>query len=133
MTIEYRQTRDFTEEDIRRIFLSVGWESGRYPKRLVTAMRNSTHVISARLIGLVRALDNGATIAFLHYVLVDPKYQGRHIGDELMKRIMKNFTDLLHVKVIPSDPRTITFYERYGFRRYDNYSAMVRKNMQDKD
>lgn len=47
MTIEYRQTRDFTEEDFRRLFLSVGWESVRYPKRLVTAMRNSTHVISA--------------------------------------------------------------------------------------
>lgn len=76
MTIEYRQTRDFTEEDLRRLFLSVGWESGRYLKRLVTAMRNSTHVISVwdgdRLIGLVRALDDGATIAFLHYVLVDP-------------------------------------------------------------
>ena len=137
MTIEYRQTRDFTEEDLRRLFLSVGWELGRYPKRLVTAMRNSTHVISVwdgdRLIGLVRALDDGATIAFLHYVLVDPKYQGRHIGDELMKRIMKNFTDLLHVKVIPSHPRTITFYERYGFRQYDNCPAMVRKNMQNKD
>lgn len=137
MTIEYRQTRDFTEEDLRRLFLSVGWESGRYPKRLVTAMRNSTHVISAwdgdRLIGLVRALDDGAATAFLHYVLVDSKYQGRHIGDELMKRIMKNFTDLLHVKVIPSDPRTITFYERYGFRQYDNYSATVKKNMQNKD
>ena len=137
MTIEYRQTRDFTEEDFRRLFLSVGWESGRYLKRLVTAMRNSTHVISAwdgdRLIGLLRALDDGATIALLHYVLVDPKYQGRHIGYELMKRIMKNFTDLLHVKVIPSDPRTITFYERYGFRQYDNCPAMVRKNMQNKD
>ena len=137
MTIEYRQTRDFTEEDIRRLFLSVGSESGRYPTRLVTAMRNSTLVISAwvgdRLIGLLRALDDGATIALLHYVLVDPKYQGRHIGYELMKRIMKNFTDLLHVKVIPSDPRTITFYERYGFRQYDNCPAMVRKNMQNKD
>lgn len=81
----------------------------------------------------MRALDDGATIAFLHYILVDQKYQGRHIGDELMNRIMKNFTDLLHVKVIPSNPRTITFYERYGFRRYDNYSAMVKKNMQNKD
>lgn len=71
--------------------------------------------------------------SFLHYVLVDQKCQGRHIGDELMNRIMKNFTDLLHVKVIPSDPRTITFYERYGFRQYDNYSATVKKNMQNKD
>lgn len=43
-------------------------------------MRNSTHVISAwdgdRMIGLVSALDVGAATAFLHYVLVDPKYQG---------------------------------------------------------
>ena len=137
MTIEYRQTRDFTEEDLRRLFLSVGWESGRYPKRLVTAMRNSTHVISVwdgdRLIGLVRALDDGATIAFLHYVLVDPKYQGRHIGDALMRHIIKISTVLPYVRVIPSDSRTITFYERYGFRQYDNCPAMVRKNMQDKD
>lgn len=43
-----------------------------------------------------------------------------------MKRIMKNFTDLLHVKVIPS-------CGRYGFRQYDNCPAMVRKNMQDND
>ena len=81
----------------------------------------------------MRALDDGAAPAFLHYVLVDSKYQGRHIGDELMKCIMKNFTDLLYVKVIPSNPGTITFYERYGFRQYDNCLAMVRKNMQDKD
>ncbi len=100
-------------------------------------MRNSTHVISAwdgdRMIGLVSALDVGAATAFLHYVLVGWVDELHEDLDELMKRIMKNFTDLLHVKVIPSDPRTIMFYERYGFRQYDNCPAMVRKNMQDKD
>ena len=34
----------------------------------------------------------------------------------------------LYVKVMPSDPKTIPFYERYGFQQYDNYSAMVRKH-----
>ena len=55
-------------------------------------MHNSTRVISAwdgdKLVGLVRALDDGETVAFLHYLLVDPAYQGQYIGDELMKRIM---------------------------------------------
>jgi len=43
-------------------------------------MHNSTRVISAwdgdKLVGLVRALDDGETVAFLHYLLVDPAYQG---------------------------------------------------------
>lgn len=134
MQIEYRQTKDFTARDLQKLFLSVSWESGQYPEKLVRAMKNSTHVISAwdgdRLVGLVRALDDGETVAFLHYLLVDPEYQGLHIGDELMKRIMENFSRLLYVKIMPSDPKTIPFYERYGFRQYDHYSAMVRKNFE---
>ncbi|WP_139176503.1 GNAT family N-acetyltransferase [Butyrivibrio sp. ob235] len=26
-------------------------------------------------------IDDGETIAFIHYLLVDPEYQGQHIGD----------------------------------------------------
>ena len=81
-----------------------------------------------KLVGLVRALDDGETVAFLHYLLVDPAYQGQYIGDELMKRIMSFYQNLLYVKVMPSDPKTIPFYERYSFQQYDNYSAMVRKH-----
>ena len=130
--IEYKQTKEFTSEELERLFLSVNWESGRYPEKLVSAMRNSTKVISAwdgdKLVGLIRALDDGNTVAFLHYLLVDPEYQGYHIGDNLMKHIMSFYDDLLYVKVIPSDIKTIPFYERYGFKQYDNYSAMVKKN-----
>ena len=59
---------------------------------------------------------------------MDPAYQGYHIGDELMKQIMSFYQNLLYVKVIPSDPKTIPFYEKYDFQQYDNYSAMVKKN-----
>lgn len=132
MNIEYKEIRDFDRDDLERLFLSVNWESGRYPDKLVRAMKNSTHVISAwdgeRLVGLVRALDDGETVALIHYLLVDPQYQGKHIGDELMKRLMNHFRNLLYVKVMPSDPKNIAFYERYGFKQYDNYSAMVVKN-----
>ena len=132
MDIEYRNTKDFTAAELERLFLSVQWESGGYPERLVRAMKNSTHVVSAwdgdKLVGLVRALDDGETVAFLHYLLVDPAYQGLHIGDGLMKRMMSCLNGLLYVKIMPSDPKTIPFYERYGFRQYDNYSAMMRKH-----
>ena len=36
-----------------------------------------------------------------------------------MKRIMSFYQNLLYVKVMPSDPKTIPFYERYGFQQYD--------------
>ena len=130
--IEYKQTKEFTVDQLQRLFLSVNWESGKYPEKLVRAMLNSSRVISAwdgdKLVGLVRALDDGETVAFLHYLLVDPAYQGLHIGDNLMKQIMSYYEDLLYVKIMPSDSKTIPFYERYGFRQYDNYSAMVCKN-----
>lgn len=46
-----------------------------------------------------------------------------------MTIIMKHYESLLYVKVIPSDPKTIPFYERYGFKHYANYSAMVLKRL----
>lgn len=83
MEIEYKQTKDFTADELQKLFLSVHWESGNYPEKLVRAMHNSTRVISAwdgdKLVGLVRALDDGETVAFLHDLLVDPAYQGQYI------------------------------------------------------
>lgn len=130
--IHYSETKDFSPQQLQDLFLSVDWESGAYPEKLARAMKNSTQVISAwdgeRLIGLVRGLDDGETVAFLHYLLVNPEYQGMGIGDELMGRIMAKYEHLLYVKIMPSDPKTMAFYERFGFRQYDNYSAMVVKH-----
>ena len=58
MEIEYKQTKDFTADELQKLFLSVHWESGNYPEKLVHAMHNSTRVISAwdgdKLVGLFR-------------------------------------------------------------------------------
>lgn len=132
MAITYQETKEFSAEDLQELFRSVHWESANYPERLVKAMHNSTAVISAwdgeKLVGLVRGLDDGATVAFIHYLLVRPEYQKFHIGTELMNRLLMRYQNLLYVKIVPSDPNTIPFYKRFGFRQYDNYSAMIIKH-----
>ena len=129
----YKETKDFTPQQLQRLFLSVHWQSGSYPEKLVLAMKNSSHVISAwdneKLVGLVRSIDDKQTIAFIHYLLVDPNYQGKHIGYNLMQKLLQKYDDILYIKVMPSDPNTISFYEKFGFKQYDNYSAMVIKKL----
>lgn len=133
MQIEYKETKEFSCKELEQLFLSVNWESGKYPEKLQRAMQNSSVVISAwegdRLIGLIRGLDDQETVGFIHYLLVHPDYQGHHIGDGLMKRLMEKYDKLLHVKVMPSDPHTIKFYEKYGFIQYSNYSALEKSNI----
>ena len=78
----------------------MGWDSGRYPEQVKRGMEHSSQVIFAwdgdKLIGLVRGLDDGETVAFLHYLLVDPAYQGQHIGQELMERILEKYKHQNH-------------------------------------
>ena len=46
-----------------------------------------------------------------------------------MERLMARYENLLHIKVMPSDPAAIPFYEKFGFHWYDNYSALERSNL----
>ena len=132
MEVIYKETKDFSESELKELFESVNWESANYPAKLVRAMKNSSRVISAwdneKLIGLARAISDGETVALIHYVLVNPAYQGCHIGGELVKRVISAYSDLLYIKVMPSEKKNIAFYEKFGFRQYDNYSAMVIKH-----
>lgn len=133
MNICYSENKNFKATDIKELFSSVNWSSADYPERIVQGLKNSQYVISAwdgeKLVGLVRALSDGSTVAFLHYLLVRPEYQKYHIGSALMESIMKKLSDTLYVKIMPSDPATIGFYKRFGFEQQDNYSAMLINRM----
>lgn len=38
---------------------------------------------------------------------------------------IKKYEYHLYIKIMPSDPQTKAFYEKFGFKEYDHYSAMV--------
>jgi len=133
MATEYRETKNFKPEELEDLFLSVNWESGKYPNRLAEAMKNSSAVISAwdegKLVGLVRSLDDGVCTAFIHYLLVRPQYRKDHIGGTLMKKILSRYADYMYVKIMPSDKALIPFYRKFGFEQYDNYCSLEIKRL----
>ena len=119
MAIEYKDTKDFTAEELKRLFLSVKWSSGAYPERLVVALRNSDTVFSAwdgdRLIGLINVLDDSIMTAYIHYLLVDPEYQGQCIGKELTRMTLEKYKEYLRILLISYEDG-VAFYESLGFK-----------------
>ncbi|RSX58118.1 GNAT family N-acetyltransferase [Bifidobacterium samirii] len=132
MPIAYTEERNFTQDQVQRLFRSVGWVSGEYPQQLHKALMGSSTVISAwddgRLVGLVRALDDGAMLAYVHYVLVDPEYQGRGIAGHMVEMIKDKYRDYFYVEVMPEESRNASFYRKHGFSVMEDGVAMQTVN-----
>ena len=128
MEITYKATRDFTEKEVEELFLSVNWLSGRYPKRLIKALKSSSLVITAwdgdKLVGLIRGLDDGEMVAFLHYLLVRPEYQGMGIAKHLLLMTKDKYRSFLYLNIMPDENKNIAFYERNGFTLLEEGAAM---------
>ena len=118
MNITYKDTKNFTPKDLQELFLSVEWSSGHYPEKLVIAMKNSGAVFTAwdndRLIGLINILDDGAMTAYIHYLLINPEYQGKGIGKELVRLTSDKYKEYLRIVLIAYNTE-IEFYQKSGF------------------
>ena len=127
MAIQYRNTKDFSPRELQELFLSVDWSSGHYPEELVTAMENSGTVFSAwdgaKLVGLINALDDGIMTAYIHYLLINPDYQGMGIGKELVQLMRDHYQDYLRIVLIAYD-KEIGFYENCGFTEGEGKTPM---------
>lgn len=121
--ITYTEEKNFTKKEVTALFSSVGWTEDAQLPGLFDCLMNSQTVITAwdgdHLVGLGRAVDDGCVAAFLHYILVDPAYQGQHIGNEIVGRICKKYESYQYVQVVPSDGTKAPFYEKCGFQIMD--------------
>lgn len=133
MNIEYKETKDFTEKEIEDLFLSVCWLSGKYPHRLIKALKSSSLVITAwdnsRLIGLIRGIDDGEMVAFIHYLLVHPNYQGMGIATHLINLVKERYSSYLYINVMPDEKQNIRFYQKQGFTLLEDGAAMQIRNL----
>ena len=127
MNIEYKNIHEFSEQDLKDLFLSVEWSSGHFPDKLVIAMKNFKTVISAwdgdKLVGMICAMDDGIMNAYVHYLLVRPEYQGKGIGKILVDKVHEIYKDYLRIVVVAYNEE-LAFYEHCGFKKADDASPM---------
>ncbi len=120
MNITYSDNKEFTRDELERLFLSVEWSSGHFPDKLAVAMKNFSTVFSAwdgdKLIGMICAMDDGIMNAYIHYLLVDPEYQGQKIGRKLVELTKDKYKDYLRLVVIAYN-KEMAFYENCGFEK----------------
>lgn len=120
MVVTYAESREFTQEQVIRLYTSCSWSSAEHPNELMSALRNSHSVITAwmgdRIVGLVNAISDGALVVYYPHLLVSPDARGRGIGTQLMKRMRAKY-DGFHQQVLLSYEHATSVYEKAGFSR----------------
>jgi ribosomal protein S18 acetylase RimI-like enzyme len=96
------------------------WSSAQKPGLLHKALLASHSLVTAwdgsDLVGLGNAISDGFLVVYYPHLLVLPKYQGRGIGTELMRRLMARYEGF-HQHVLMADGRAVDFYRKCGFER----------------
>lgn len=72
---------------------------------------------------MICAMDDGIMTAYVHYLLVNPKYHRLHIGRTLVEMVKKKYADYLRIAIIAYD-NEMRFYEHCGFQKSDHASPM---------
>lgn len=133
--ITYTYEKIFNQQAIQDLFLSVRWISANYPSRLYKALLNSSAVLTAwdesQLIGLVRILDDTEMLAYIHYVLVKPDYQGQGIAGRMIEMVKERYKTYLYIEVMPEESKNAVFYQKHGFKIMDDGVSMQLCNFSD--
>ena len=85
--------------------------------------------VGERLVGLIRALDDGEMMAFAHYLLVHPDYQCNGIAARLVVLLKEKYRDYLFFNIMPDEKKNVAFYEKFGFKILEEGTAMQLKNI----
>lgn len=119
MNITYTDKKEFSANDIKELFQSVDWLSANYPERVKKALDNCETVFTAwdheHLVGLINAIDDSELTAYVHYLCVNPLYQGHGIGRELLSRIKEKYSKYLYIILIAENEQLIKYYIQNGF------------------
>ena len=120
--IRYVDNPEITLVDLMPIYEAVGWTNyTQNPEMLKAAFENSLHVLAAFteegiLVGVLRAVGDGASILFIQDILVTPEYQHQGIGTNLLQQTLEKYKNVYQIQLTTDNSmKTISFYESNGF------------------
>jgi len=124
VNISYNDTKkDLPVEQLHYLFVTAGWSDSETPPLNILENFNrpfidSTLVISAwedeRLVGTVRVLSDKFIRSVIYDLVIDPEYQGKGIGAELVKRCIAHYPN--SEWLVGCLKNVASFYEKIGFK-----------------
>jgi GNAT superfamily N-acetyltransferase len=116
--------KDLPVNQLRNLFMSAGWirepETQEMTLNFNLPFINSTLVISAwwgeRLVGVVRVLSDKIIRSIIHDLVVDPEFQYKGIGGELLKRCIQTYPKTEWI--VQTEDCNVEYYLENGFIRY---------------
>ena len=120
--------RRIEADRLKELYASVGWKSGNYADRLLKSFETTGMVMTtwcgSELAGLVEVLDDKGVTAYVHYLLVNPLYQGKGIGTHLMEAVKEQYKDYLYIVLSCENKDVIPFYQKLGFSVIEGSTPM---------
>lgn len=120
LSVEAAGSLDFDE--VLALYGAVGWTAyTNDDATLRAALAGSSLVVAARrdgrLVGLARAISDGATICYVQDLLVHPDARRSGVGRALMLAVLERYAGLRQKVLLTDDERgQRAFYEALGFQ-----------------
>jgi len=122
-------------EQVKYLFKHAGWwsEDDSIDPDLISKIIQGSFCfvvasINDKVIGMGRAISDGVCDAYIQDLVVLDEFRGRGIGvlitDELIKYLKSN--NINWISLI-SEPKAVSFYQRYGFSQMADYMPFTLK------
>ena len=109
--IRYIENPSVTLEEVLPLYEAVGWTNYTQKSAMLKeAYENSLHIIGAfndegKLVGILRAVGDGASILFIQDILVYPEYQHQGIGTKLLQQSLEKYKNVYQIQLATDDSK----------------------------
>ena len=120
--LQYKEMASIPLDQLTALYTSVEWLGyTRHPDKMARLLPGCLWHISAwqgdRLVGLLRAVGDDASIAYIQDILVDPAFQRQGIGRTLLERAFARFAHIRQIVLITdNEEKTVAFYRSLGMQ-----------------
>ncbi len=127
MDIEIELNGDIEEAETIELYHANKWSSADKPYQLISALRNSHTLVTARsegkLVGIGNAISDGHLVVYYPHMLVHPSSHGKGIGRKMMEAMQSVYSGF-HQQMLTADGDAIEFYKAIGFERAGKTESM---------
>lgn len=120
MNVKIELNGKIDEGEVIALYRANEWSSADKPEQLMSALRNSHTLVTARvdgeLVGLGNAISDGSLVVYYPHLLVHPEHQGKGIGRKIVETMQLVYGGF-HQQMLTADGKAIEFYKTMGFQR----------------